>query len=79
MVLYIGREAGEALRAIRPAEQLLDRNAPVFGLSAKQNGRRVQAAAQTADLGDGFIHAGQLVRTPSLHVNSRSGTPSRRP
>ena len=57
VVLYIGREATEALRAIRPAELLLDRNAPVFGLSARQIGRRVQAAA----LGDGFTgHSGRV-------------------
>ena len=53
VVLYIGREASEALRAIRPAEQFLDRKAPVFGLSSRQIGRRVQAAAQAAGLGDG--------------------------
>ena len=35
VILYIGKEAGEALRAIRPAEQLLDRNAPVFNVSDK--------------------------------------------
>ena len=61
MVLYIGREAGEALRAIRPTEELLDQNAPVFGLSAKQIGRRVQAAAKAAGLGEGFTgHSGRV-------------------
>ena len=61
VVLYIGREATEALRAIRPAEQMLDRNAPVFGLSSKQIGRRVQAAAKAAGLGDGYTgHSGRV-------------------
>ena len=34
----------EALRAIEPADQLLDPPTPILGLSAKQIGRRVQAA-----------------------------------
>ena len=60
-VLYIGKAAGEALRAIRPADQLLDRNTPVFGLSSRQIGRRVQAAAEAAGLGDGFTgHSGRV-------------------
>ena len=46
VVLYIGREAAQALQAIRPAQQLLDANTPVFGLSPRQIGRRVQAAAR---------------------------------
>ena len=45
VVIYIGRAAAEALQAIRPADQLLDLNAPVFGISSRQIGRRVQAAA----------------------------------
>ena len=48
--IYIGREAAEALQAIRPVELLLDRNAPVFGLSPRQTGRRVKAAAEAAGL-----------------------------
>ena len=61
IVLYIGKEAGEALRAIRPTEDRLDRNTPVFGLSSRQIGRRVQAAAKAAGLGDGFTgHSGRL-------------------
>ena len=43
VVLYIGRAAAGALQAIRPAEESLDRNGPVFGLSSRQIGRRVQA------------------------------------
>ena len=45
-VLYIGRAAAEALRAIIPAGETPDPDAPVFGLSAKQIGRRVDAAGQ---------------------------------
>ena len=61
VVLYIGDEADEALRAIRPVEQLLDLNAPIFGLSARQIGRRVQAAALAAGLGEGFTgHSGRV-------------------
>ena len=61
VVLYIGNEADEALRAIRPVEELLDRNAPIFGLSAKQIGRRVKAAAKAAGLGEGYTgHSGRV-------------------
>ena len=52
MVLYIGREATEALSAIRPAEQLVDPKASVFDLSARQIGRRVQSASRAAGLGE---------------------------
>ena len=48
ITLYIGKEAGAALLAIRPAEELRDRNALVFGLSPRQIGRRVKTAAATA-------------------------------
>ena len=59
-VLYIGREASEAPRAGWPAEELLDLSTPVFGLSAKQIGRRVPAAARAAGLRDGFTgHSGR--------------------
>jgi len=61
VVLYIGREAAAALRAIRPAEQLVDPKTPVFGLSARQIGRRVQAAARAAGLGEGYTgHSGRV-------------------
>ena len=61
VTLYIGRDAGEALKAIRPAQQPLDRNTPVFGLSARQIGRRVAAAAKAAGLGEGFTgHSGRV-------------------
>ena len=44
VTLYIGREAAQAILAIRPAQHLLDATTPVFGLSPRQIGRRVQAA-----------------------------------
>ena len=67
MVRYIGRAAAEALRAIRPAEQLLDRNASVLGLSARQIGRRVDASARAAGLGEGFTgHSGRVGKTQDL-------------
>ena len=67
VVLYIGDEADEALRAIRPVEELLDLNAPIFGLSARQIGRRVQAAAKAAGLGEGFTgHSGRVGMTHDL-------------
>ena len=44
---------------MRPAQQLLDPATPVFGLSPRQIGRRVKAAAVHAGLGDGFTgHVG---------------------
>ena len=60
-MLYIGKEAGEALRAIRPTDELLDLNAPVFGPSSRQIGRRVEVAASAAGLDDGFTgHSGRV-------------------
>ena len=41
VVLYVGSEAAAALQAIRPAEQLVPPGEPVFGLCARQIGRRV--------------------------------------
>ena len=56
----------------RAAEELLDQNAPVFGLSAKQIGRRVQAAAKAAGLGEGFTgHSGRVGMAQDL---VKSGT-----
>ena len=61
VTLYIGKQAGEALRAIRPAELLLDATIRVFGLSPRQIGRRVKAAAVAAGLGDGYTgHSGRV-------------------
>ena len=50
VVIYIGKQAAEALKAIRPAEEQFDMQAPVFGLSPQQIGRRVTAAAKAAGL-----------------------------
>ena len=52
--LYLGPDAVSALLAMRPAEAIIDPKLPVFGLSASQIGRRVQAAARAAGLGEGF-------------------------
>ena len=61
-VLYIGPEAASALVAIMPEGfAVVDAAAPVFGLSASQIGRRVNAAAKAAGLGDGFTgHSGRV-------------------
>ena len=61
-VLYIGSEAAAALVAIMPEGfAVVDPSTPVFGLSASQIGRRVDAAAKAAGLGDGFTgHSGRV-------------------
>ena len=61
-VLYIGQAAAQALRAIMPEDAAVVGPAvPVFGLSAGQIGRRVNAAAKAAGLGDGFSgHSGRV-------------------
>ena len=64
-MIYIGKQAAEALKAIRPAEEQLDLQAPVFGLSPQQIGRRVNAAAKAAGLGEGFTgHSGRVGMAP---------------
>ena len=60
VTLYVSRQAAQAFLAIRPAEEVMDLNAPVFGLSARQIGRRVKAAASAAGLGEGYTrHSGR--------------------
>ena len=61
-VLYIGQAAAQELRAIMPEDAaVVGQAAPVFGLSAGQIGRRVNAAAKAAGLGDGFTgHSGRV-------------------
>ena len=54
VVLYIGREAAQALQAIRPAPELLDPEASVFGMTTRNIGKRVTAAAKAAGLGSGY-------------------------
>ncbi len=71
VTLYIGPRAGEALMAIRPAAELLDRNTSVFELSPRQIGRRVSAAAKAAGLGERFTgHSG---RVGMARIWSRAG------
>ena len=61
MVLYIGRKAAHALLAIRPAPELLDPNTSVFGMTARNIGKRVTAAAKSAGLGEGYTdHSGRV-------------------
>ena len=49
------------LVAIRPAQELLEPTKPIFGLSPRQIGRSVSAAARAAGLGDGFTsHSGRV-------------------
>ena len=60
-VLYIGPDAAAALVAILPEGfAVVDPSTTVFGLSESQIGRRVNAAAKAAGLGDGFTgHSGR--------------------
>ena len=62
VVLYIGPEAAAALMSIMPEGfAVVDPATPVFGLSASQIGRRVNATAKAAGLGDGFTgHSGRV-------------------
>ena len=62
VVLYIGQAATQALQAIMPEDTaVVDPAAPVFGLSASQIGRRIDAAAKAAGLGEGFTgHSGRV-------------------
>ena len=67
-VLYIGPEAAAALVAIMPEGfVVVDPATPVFVLSASQIGRRVNAAAKAAGLGDGFTgHSGRIGMSQDL-------------
>ena len=61
VVLYVGREAAQALLASRPATELLDHGASVFGMTTRHIGNRVKAAAEAAGLGEGFTgHSGRV-------------------
>ena len=54
-VLYVGQAAAQALQAIMPEDAgVVDPAAAVFGLSASQIGRGIDAAAKAAGLGEGF-------------------------
>ena len=68
-VRYLPREAVRALGAIRP--EGAGPEDPVFGLSGRQVGRRVEAAARAAGLGEGFSgHSGRVGLAAEL---SRAG------
>lgn len=70
VALYLGRDAAQALLAIRPAPELLDINTSVFGLSARHIGNRVKAAAKAAGLGDSYSgHSGQVGMAQDLVKN----------
>ena len=59
--LYVGREAAQALQAIRPAPELLDPGASVFGMTTRHIGNRVRAATKAAGLGEGYTgHSGRV-------------------
>ena len=62
VVLYIGQEATQALQAIMPEDTaVVDPARRVFELSAIQIGRRIDAAAKAAGLGEGFTgHSGRV-------------------
>ena len=68
-VRYLPRAAMEALAAIRPEDA--GPGDPVFGLGARQIGRRVEAAARAGGLGEGFSgHSGRVGLAAEL---SRAG------
>ena len=61
VVLYVGREAAQALLDIRSAQELLDPGASVFGMTTRHIGNRVRAAAKAAGLGEGYTgHSGRV-------------------
>ena len=61
VTLYIGTEASQALLAIRPAAELLDRNVKIFEMTTRHIGNRIRAAAEAAGLGEGFTgHSGRV-------------------
>ncbi len=66
---YLPREAVRALAAVRPDDASPED--PVFGLSGRQIGRRVAAAAAAAGLGSGF--SGHSGRTGLAAELSRAG------
>ena len=70
-VLYIGPDAAAALVAIMPEGfAVVDPSTPVFGLSASQIGRRVDAAAKAAGLGEGFTgHSGRVGMAQDLSAS----------
>ena len=66
--VYLGTAAMASLAAIRPDD--VDGAAPVFGLSARQLPRRIQARARAAGLGEGFSgHSGRVGMAQDLAAN----------
>ena len=66
--VYLGTAAMASLAAIRPDD--VDGAAPVFGLSARQLPRRIQAMARAAGLGEGFSgHSGRVGMAQDLAAN----------
>ena len=60
VLLYIGREAAQVLLSTRPAPELLDPGASVFGMTTRNIGKQVTAAAKAPSLGAGPIgHSGR--------------------
>ena len=67
VVLYIGTEASQAIRS---AQELLDRNARIFGMTTRHIGNRVRAATEAAGLGEGFTgHSGRVGMAQDLAEN----------
>ena len=82
VVLYIGTEASQALLDIRPAPELLDPGASIFGMTTRHIGNRVRAAAKAAGLGEGYTgHSGRGGHGPGPGEKRRgtAGADDRRP
>ena len=61
LVPAINMLIAKALVPIMPEELVVDPSTPLFGLSARQIGRKVKAAAEAAGRGDGFTsHSGRV-------------------
>ena len=70
VVLYIGREAAHALQDIRPAQDLLDLNAKIFGMTTRHIGNRIKAVTEAAGLGEGYTgHSGRVGMAQDLVKN----------
>ena len=82
VVLYVGREASQALLAIRPAPELLDPGASVFRMTTRHIGNRVKAAAEAAGLGEGLHRPqrkGRYGPGPGQKRRGTAGPDDRRP
>ena len=73
VVLYIGQEATQALQAIMPEDTAVVDPARWVLLSASQIGRRIDAAAKAAGLGEGFTgHSGRVGMAQDLAASGWS-------